>query len=108
MAEIFAKDQSHRICGHWNGSPVEIGVTDVMYHIPTSEDDHYHAYHEYYVILEGRAELDVEGTTFPMEAETVVMVNPGEKHRVKHVDPDCGVRWVIVKQKSMPNSKHVV
>jgi hypothetical protein len=36
------------------------------------------------------------------------MVEPGEKHRVVSVDPEVGVRWVIIKERSAPDSKHVV
>ena len=96
-------------CGHWNGSPVEIGLMpEPLKNVPPSEDMHYHDYYEYYVVLEGKAELVVEGETVPLTGGTVVMVEPGERHRVVFVDPDIGARWVIVKQQSAPDSKHVV
>ena len=101
----YERGESHLFCGHWNGSPVEIGVTAVLSSVPASEVLHAHDYHEYYVVLEGRAELVVEGKATPLAAGTVVMVEPGEKHRVSWVDPDAGVRWVLVKQRSEPNSK---
>jgi mannose-6-phosphate isomerase-like protein (cupin superfamily) len=106
--QIYHQQHSHLFCGHWNGSPVEIGVTSVLKQIPGTEVYHYHDYHEYYVVLEGRAELVVEAQTVPLTAGTVVMVHPGEKHRVSWVDPEVGVRWVIIKQHSVPNSKHCV
>ena len=104
----YAKGSSHLLCGHWNGSPVEIGLSDLIRHVPSGEVRHYHTYHEYYLVLEGRGALEVEGETVPLEPNTVVMVEPGERHRVALVDPDLGLRWVIVKQISAPDSKTVV
>jgi mannose-6-phosphate isomerase-like protein (cupin superfamily) len=75
---IYYRGNSHLLCGHWNGSPVEIGVTPVPKQIPPGNAYHYHPYHEYYVVLEGRAELLVEGERVPLDADTVVMVEPGE------------------------------
>ena len=103
----YRRGASHLFCGHWNGSPVEIGVTSVLTAVPRSEVLHAHDYHEYYVVLEGRAALLVEGETTPLEAGTVVMVEPGEKHRVSWVDPNAGVRWMIIKQRSEPDSKRI-
>ncbi len=64
--KVYCRADNHLICGHWNGSPVEIGVADVIKNIPAGEVYHHHAYHEYYVILEGGAELLVEGDKVPM------------------------------------------
>ena len=43
-----------------------------------------------------------------LEPGCLVMVEPGERHRIVWVDPDHGLRWVIVKQVSAPDSKTVV
>ncbi len=43
----------------------------------------------------------------PLRGGTVVMVEPGERHRVVFVDPQVGARWVAIKERSEPNSKHV-
>ncbi len=103
---VYERSGSHLLCGHWNGSPVEIGLTGRLTHIPDSEVLHHHDYHEYYVVLEGSAELDVEGAAVPLVAGSVVMVEPGERHELTSIGPQ-GVRWVIIKQRSIPNSKHV-
>jgi len=79
-----------------------------MKSVPRGETHHYHDYHEYYVILRGRGLLNVEGREAPLEAETVVMVRPGERHRVTWVDPDEGIQWVIIKERSAPDSKLIV
>lgn len=105
----YKRSDSHLFCGHWNGSPVEIGfMPEPLKHVPRSEALHYHDYHEYYVVLEGRAELEVEGQIVALRANTVVMVEPGERHRVVWVDPVAGARWVIIKERSKPHSKYVV
>lgn len=102
----FDKSGSHLLCGHWNGSPVEIGVTDLLNDVPSTELLHYHDYHEYYVVLEGEGSLEVDGSMFPLKAGSAVMVEPGERHRVTSVGPN-GIRWVIIKERSEPDSKHV-
>ncbi len=76
--------------------------------IPQSEAYHYHEFHEYYVVLRGRATLCVEGSDVPLEAGMVVMMQPGEKHRLIWVDPDYGVQWIVVKERSAPDGKIVV
>lgn len=105
--EIYKRAASHWLCGHWNDSPVEIGLTGVMKSVPHGEVYHFHDYHEYYVILNGKGTLNVEGGDVPLEAETVVMVRPGERHRVTWIDPEAGIQWVVIKEKSVPNSKRI-
>ncbi|MCA1667929.1 MAG: cupin domain-containing protein [Thermomicrobia bacterium] len=105
---IYGETDSPWRCGHWNGSPIEILFSDFVTSVPVGEAYHYHNFHEYYVILRGRAILHVEGQDVPMEAESVVMVQPGERHRVTWVDPDAGVQWIVVKERSVPGSKIVV
>jgi mannose-6-phosphate isomerase-like protein (cupin superfamily) len=95
-------------CGHWNGSPLEIAVTEIMHRIPPNEAYHYHDFHEYYVILHGRAMLCVEGEDVAIAAGMVVMVQPGERHRVACIDPEAGVQWIVIKERSAPGSKIVV
>lgn len=90
----FTRTESHLFCGHWNGSPVEVGfLPHPLTEVPSSEVLHHHDYYEYYVVLEGHAELEVEGRTVPLRADTVVMVEPGERHRIRSVDPETGARW---------------
>ena len=106
---VYERGQSHLYCGHWNGSPVEIGMSAApLYEIPAGEVRHYHDYHEYYVMLEGRATLEVEGIIVPLIAGAIVMVEPGERHQIVAVDPREGARWAIIKERSLPESKHVV
>jgi mannose-6-phosphate isomerase-like protein (cupin superfamily) len=109
FVRIYGPSESPWRCGHWNGSPLEIGVSrGVLKRVPPTETYHNHDFHEYYVVLHGRAMLRVEGRDVPMEAGTVLMVQPGERHRVTWVDPDKGARWVAIKERSAPDGKVVV
>lgn len=105
--EVFEKSGTHLFCGHWNGSPVEIGLTEILFEVPETECLHFHDYHEYYVVLHGSGVLEVDGHNVPLQEGTTVMVQPGEHHQIVDVGSD-GIRWVIVKERSEPDSKHVV
>ncbi len=106
---VYQHTDSPWRCGHWNGSPIEILVMpDIMTRIPPGEAYHYHPFHEYYIVLQGRATLFVEETSVPLEAGMIVMVQPGERHRVTWVDPQIGVRWVLVKERGDPNGNIVL
>ena len=85
---------------------MEIGLTELLVEVPATEQRHYHHYHEYYVVLEGSGALEVEGSIVALTAGHTVMVEPGERHRVVEVGPD-GIRWVIIKERSEPDSKHL-
>jgi mannose-6-phosphate isomerase-like protein (cupin superfamily) len=100
---IYEKEGSHLFCGHWNGSPLEIGEGRLTA-VPASEARHKHPYHEYYVVLDGEAELEVDGQIFPISAGMVVMVEPDEWHQIVSISHH-GARWVIIKERSEPNSK---
>ena len=102
---VFRRTDSHLLCGHWNGSPVEIGSTDIMKAVPQGEEYHLHDYHEYHVMLRGQGALFVAGKEVPLEPHTVVMLQPGERHRVTRVDPEAGIQWIVIKERSVPNSK---
>lgn len=105
---IYRKMNSHLLCGHWNGSPIEVGLAEIMKTVPENETYHYHDYHEYYVILQGKGILNVEGRKISLEPNIAVMIQPGERHRIAWIDPIVGVQWVIIKERSAPNSKTIV
>jgi mannose-6-phosphate isomerase-like protein (cupin superfamily) len=93
------------ICGHWNGSPLEIGM-GLRSEVGPGEVRHHHPYREYFVVLEGAAELEVEGLSVPLCAGMVVMIEPGERHQVTSVG-ESGARWVVIKERSEPGTKYV-
>jgi mannose-6-phosphate isomerase-like protein (cupin superfamily) len=103
---IYRRTRGPFYCGHWNGSPLEIAITDRLFEVPEGERLHYHEYREYYVNLDGWGELEIEGEIVALEPEMVVMVEPGERHRVASVCPERGARWAVVKERSEPGSKH--
>lgn len=93
------------VCGHWNGSPLEIGMglrTDVG----ESEVRHYHPYCEYFIGLEGTAEFEVEGSVVVLRPGLVVMFEPGERHRLTSV-AEAGARWIVIKERSKPGTKYI-
>jgi mannose-6-phosphate isomerase-like protein (cupin superfamily) len=93
------------ICGHWNGSPLEIGM-GLRTEIGVGEVRHHHPYREYFIVLEGSAELEVEGMLIPLRAGMVVMVEPGERHWITSIG-EPGARWVVIKEHSEPGTKHL-
>lgn len=103
MMRVYNQRTTHLFCGHWNGSPVEIGE-GFLRGVPETEVRHKHPYHEFYVVLEGEAELEVEGNRVPLKAGSVVMIEPEEWHEVVSVS-EQGARWVIIKERSEPGSK---
>ena len=106
---IYEETENPWRCGYWNGSPIEIALTaDVLMRVPAGETYHYHEFHEYYVVLHGRATLCVEGEVVSLAAGIVVMVQPGERHRVTWIDPDVGARWIVIKERSMSGGKVIV
>lgn len=56
---LYKPSDSHLFCGHWNGSPLEIGFMPMcLKKVPTSERLHFHDYHEHGVIIRERSEPD--------------------------------------------------
>jgi mannose-6-phosphate isomerase-like protein (cupin superfamily) len=106
--QVYTREKSHYFCGHWNGSPLEIGDSTLLRDVPESEARHFHEFFEYYVALEGEAELEVEGEAVALRAGSVVMVHPRESHRISWVHPELGARWIVVKQESRPKGKRLV
>jgi mannose-6-phosphate isomerase-like protein (cupin superfamily) len=104
---VFESTDGAWVCGHWNGSPVEILVTALLRDVPEDEVYHHHPYHEYFVILEGSGTLLVAGVPAEARASKVVMIEPEEPHRWTHVGAE-GIRWVVIKERSEPGSKMIV
>ena len=105
---LYKKGKSHLFCGHWNGSEIEIGLTKNLKSIPRDNRRHYHPYKEYYLIIEGKGAMQVEDRIVPLSKEMLLMVDPYEKHKWHSIDPVAGIKWVIIKEKSLPDSKIIV
>ena len=92
------------VCGHWNGSPIEIGMGRRT-EVGPNEIRHHHPYREYFIVLEGSAELEVEDSIVPIRAGMIVMIEPGERHKVVSVDL-LGARWIVIKERSEHDTKY--
>jgi len=86
---------------------VEIGLTDLLLVLPSSESFHHHNYYEYYVVLRGEGLITVGDRDVLLSTHTVVMVEPREKHAVTWIHPGKGLQCLIVKQESLPQGKIV-
>ena len=106
--KTYPKQGKRPFCGYWNGSPVEIGLTDIIMVLPSSEGLHYHNFHEYYVVLSGEGLLISGNHKVSLSPDMVVMVEPREIHAVTWIHPDKGLQCLIVKQESLPQGKIVI
>lgn len=93
------------VCGHWNRSPIEIGI-GLHSEVGSGEVRYHHSYREYYVVLEGTTELEVKKTQAPLRAGMIVMVAPEERHQVVSVG-EADVRWVVIKERSESGTKYM-
>lgn len=103
--KIYKRTNNHLFCGHWNCSPLEIGMTERLMGVPEGEANHYHEFHEFYLVLDGRGQMEVQGEVFLIEKGSLLMIEPGEVHRISGVDPEAGFQWVIIKEQSAPDGK---
>jgi len=51
--------------------------------------------------------MNVKGKLFPMEAGTILMLEPAEKHAVASEDSKQDLQWVRFKARATPDSKHI-
>ncbi|MEZ4729988.1 MAG: cupin domain-containing protein [Caldilineaceae bacterium] len=99
------KDTPTWVCGHWNGSPLEIGM-GLRTEVGEREVRHHHPYCEYFIGLEGTAKFEVEGSVVELRPGVIVMVEPGERHQLLSVD-EAGARWIVIKEQSKPGTKDI-
>ncbi len=54
--------------------------------------EHYHkTMHEYFYLLQGTAEILVDGNTYDLGAGELLVVEPGEVHKISGYSPDMKV-----------------
>lgn len=95
-------DSDCRICGSFNSSPLGIAraiTKDVL----ESEALHSHQGYEYYFFIKGKAELLINNKVLIVKAGDVILVEPGEKHRVKKVIEE--IDYMTIKTNSDPSDK---
>jgi len=69
--------------------------------------EHYHkTMHEYFFLLQGRARISVNGTVHALERDDVLIVEPGEIHRV--IDYSADMRLLLLMPPPVPGDKYVV
>ncbi len=62
---------------------------------PGGSDRHVHGEHEGFVILQGKAEMEVNGKRYPLVAGDIVVVEPGEDHHlISDVNDPCINLWL--------------
>jgi mannose-6-phosphate isomerase-like protein (cupin superfamily) len=73
------------------------GISMGIYHLPISGRDpqHPHSADEVYVVLAGRAVLEVEGERLDMQRGRVVSVDVGADHRFVDISDDLSVLVVF-------------
>jgi mannose-6-phosphate isomerase-like protein (cupin superfamily) len=73
------------------------GISMGIYHLPVGQKDpqHPHSADEVYVVLAGRAVLDVEGERLDMQRGRVVSVDVGADHRFVDITEDLSVLVVF-------------
>jgi mannose-6-phosphate isomerase-like protein (cupin superfamily) len=105
--KVYSKTGSEPawICGHWNASPLQVGM-GLRKEIGANEVMHSHPYCEYYIAIEGEAEMQVGHDQVKLAPGAVVMVEPGEEHMVSSVAKD-GAFWIVVKERSEPGTKMI-
>lgn len=81
---------------------INLSISSVRFEDEGVHDDvlHYHKEaEEYYITHEGIAILEIEGQEVLLQPERVVMVAPGEKHRIKAIrQAPCSI-YVIASKK---------
>lgn len=59
---------------------------------------------EYYIFLKGKAKLEVEGKIVTAVADDVILIEPGEKHKIKKVAKE--IDYITIR--TSPESKKTV
>ncbi len=62
---------------------------------PDGSDQHVHDDCEIFMLLGGKAEMEIDGEMHPMKAGDVIVVEPGEDHHlISDVDDPCVNVWM--------------
>ena len=78
-------DDDPRITGLFNNSTLAI-ARFVIKKVSPDEKLHYHAKNtEYYIFLQGKAEMIIKGKMIKIVKGDVLIVEPGEKHKVTKI-----------------------
>ncbi len=101
----FKVDEKNWYCGFWNSSPLEIGLFRGFSRkeLYAREKLHFHKdFREYYLIIDGKMTLIINKKELLLKKYDLLMVEPGEIHRVTSLGPN-GCSYVVIKEKSYEN-----
>lgn len=73
-----------RICGDFNNAPLQIARA-VTNKVLERETSHSHKGYEFYLFIRGKAEIEVNGEIISVEKGDVILVEPGEKHKMVNI-----------------------
>lgn len=94
-----------RICGSFNESPLAMARA-VTKKVLESEKLHSHKNgFEYYIFLKGKAELMVEDKKIKVSEGDIILVEPGEKHKLNKVIEE--VDYITIKTNPDLSDKEV-
>lgn len=82
----------------------EVGLSVIEERVPAGEGEEWHVHdvaRQFFYVLEGRAEMQMEAVTVPLVAGEGVHVEPGLAHRFSNPS-DREVRFLVV---SAPNTR---
>ena len=72
-----------------------------------SAQKHFHrTTHEYYIVLEGSANLNINGNSIILKPNSVLIVEPGEIHSLTDASEDFKV--ILIMEKYVPDDKVII
>lgn len=77
-------DKDCRICGDFNSAPLKIARA-ITKKVLEKEVIHSHNSFEFYIFLKGNAEIEVEGKNIPVKGGDVILIEPGENHKISRI-----------------------
>jgi len=102
--KVYKPNDEGWLCGYWNGSPIQIKYSDDR---PLKDEGlHIHNSREYYLMVEGKLTLKVDGKEQTISELELIMIEPGEPHKIIKKSKKC--KYVIVKEKSEKYNKKMV
>jgi len=91
-------EQDIRICGDFNDAPLSIARARTK-DVRADEKMHAHSNSfEYYMIISGTGEMIIDGNTISIGAGDVILVEPGEFHKITAVHQELD--YIVIREPS--------
>ncbi len=85
-------------------SPIQLRIVEPADINPVK---HYHrAMHEYFYLVQGSVDIDVDGTIHSLEKDDLLVAEPGEIHVITRMSPD--MKLLLLMPPPIPGDKVVV